>query len=167
MHANGARLLGGDAAKCFGILDLARCTKRHGMRKFGGPVQAHAYAAFEISANYQRQLRILLQTVEQHSRFVGLIAVEKRRVRAHRHSKGANVVLVHRVTELQILRAVHVEKLRPRPNHKKLADLFFGRQLVQSSLRPFLAVTIEANGSRNGVLFLRQRCRGNQDAQHQ
>ena len=47
------------------------------MGKRGGPVQAHGDAALEIGRDQQRQLRILLQAIEQLGRLEGLAAVQK------------------------------------------------------------------------------------------
>ena len=66
------------------------------------------------------------------------------------------MILAHGVAQLEILGAVEVEEFRPNPDHEKLSNLFFERQLAESFLSPFLAFAVETNGSGVLIFFLRQ-----------
>ena len=87
MYSDGTRLLASDPAESFRILPVAGCADRHGIGKCCGPVQAVADAQFEIGRNQQRQLGILLQTVQQIGSFIGLVLVEEWRLITYRHCK--------------------------------------------------------------------------------
>ena len=75
MHADGTRLLGGDAAEIFRVLQAAGCCNSHCVREGGRAIQAIADAEFKVRGNEQRELRFALQTVRQVRGFVGLILV--------------------------------------------------------------------------------------------
>jgi hypothetical protein len=57
------------------------------------------------------------------------------------------------VAKLQVLGRLYVQKLGAHPDHKKLADFFFRRELAQGLLRPFFACAIEMDGARLLILF--------------
>src|SRR6266436_10401027 len=63
------------------------------------------------------------------------------------------MILAHAVAQLQILWTVHVEELRPHPDHEELTNFFFQGELAQGLLRPFFAVTIKMNGARVLIFF--------------
>ena len=63
------------------------------------------------------------------------------------------MIFVHDVAQLQIFGTVYIEKLRPHPDHEKLADLFFQGELTQGLLRPFLAAMVEIDRSRLLIFF--------------
>src|SRR6266700_563698 len=88
------------------------------------------------------------------SSFVRLIPVQKWRLKAHRHGERPDVIFLHLVAKLEVLGAVHVEKFRPHPDHEKLPDLFFERQLAQGLLRPFFTSMIEVDGAGTLEFFL-------------
>src|SRR5450755_4786889 len=102
VHADGASLLRGNAAEGFRILQFAGSSECHGMGEFGGAVDSHGHSALEIRRNQQRDWGILLQAVQQLRGFVGLGAVEKRRVPSNRHSESAEVVFAYAVAKLEI-----------------------------------------------------------------
>ncbi len=112
--------------------------------------------ALKIGGEEQRQFGILLQPVEQFGSLIGLTAIEKWRLPRHRHGKRADVIFAHGVAQLQILGTVYIEKLRPHPDHEKLADLFFQRQLLEGLLCPFFAAMIEIDGTRVLILLFGQ-----------
>jgi len=123
-------------SKASAVIQLACRSERHGVGKRRSPLQTHGDTALEISRNQQRQLGISLQTVQQLSSFVRLIPVQKWRLKAHRHGERPDVIFLHLVAKLEVLGAVHVEKFRPHPDHEKLPDLFFERQLARRSSPP-------------------------------
>ena len=104
-------------------------------------------SALKIGRDQQRQFRFLLQPVQQFRGFVRLVAVEKRRVPTHRHSERTDMILVDFVTKLQILGALDVQELGPHPDHEKLSNFFFRRELAQRFLRPLFAVAIKMDGT--------------------
>ena len=59
----------------------------HGVRERGGAMKAHGDSALKIGSEEQRQFGILLQTVEQFGSLIGLVAIEKWRLPAHRHGE--------------------------------------------------------------------------------
>ena len=128
-------------------------------------MKTHGDSALKIGGKEQRQLGVLLQTIEQFGGLIGLAAIEERRLPAHRHGERADVILAHGVAQLQILGAVDVEELRPHPDHEKLSDFFLEGELAQGLLRPFFAVTVEMNGAGVLIFFLGQG--GHTDGQEQ
>ena len=148
MHTDRTGLLRRDPPEGFRVIQLACRSERHGVGKRRSPLQTHGDTALEISRNQQRQLGISLQTVQQLSSFVRLIPVQKWRLKAHRHGERPDVIFLHLVAKLEVLGAVHVEKFRPHPDHEKLPDLFFERQLAQGLLRPFFTSMIKVDGAR-------------------
>ena len=65
----------------------------------------------------------------------------------------------------EILGAVDVEELGPYPDHEKLSDFFFERELAQRLLRPLFAAVVEID--RAGVLVFFFGEAGQADGQQQ
>ena len=125
MDANGPRFLRRDAAKCLGVVSLAIGAKGHRVGKIGRPHEARGDSTLEICGDQQGQLGVVLHPVQQLRRFVGLAAQKKWPIHVHRHGKRTDVVLLHGLAQLQILRALHVEEAGAAPDHEDLTDLFF------------------------------------------
>ena len=87
VHADGAGLLGSNAAEGLGVLLLPSRAEGHGVGKRGCAAKAHGDPALKIGGEEQRQFGILLQAVEQFGSFVGLTAIEKWRLPRHRHGE--------------------------------------------------------------------------------
>src|SRR5580698_5102638 len=79
------------------------------------------------------------------------------------------MVFADAVAELQVFRGVDVQKFGAHPDHKKLADFFFGRELAQGSRCPFFAFAIKMNTARLQILFVGERRAGEdpEDCQEQ
>lgn len=148
MDADGPRLEAGNSAKSLRIFHAPGRANRHRVGKRRRPMQPVADPKLEIRRNQQRQLGIRLQPVEQLRRFERFIAIQKRRLIAHRHSKRSDVILVHGVAQLRVVGTVGIEKLRPRPDHEQLPNFFLHRHFVQSLLRPSFALAVEPNRQR-------------------
>ena len=87
VHADGARLLGRDAAEGFGVLRLSGSAEGHGVREHGCAMETHGDSALKVGGEEQRQFGVLLQTIEQFGGLVGLVAIEERGLPAHRHGE--------------------------------------------------------------------------------
>ena len=62
--------------------------------------------------------------IQQLGCFIGLGAIEERRIVRHGHGKRSDVILAHDIAELKVFRTIDVEVLRPHPDHEHLPDLF-------------------------------------------
>ena len=160
MHPDRARFQRRDAPKIFRVLQLAVGAEGHRVREIRAPDQPDRHPALEIRRNQQRQLRFALQSVQQFRRFVRPRAQKKWTIHRHAHGKRAHVILPHVIAELQVLRALHIQKLRPAPDHEHLPDLLLQRQLAQRLLRPAIAFATVLNGTPRYMFFLGERRRG-------
>ena len=128
---------------------LPSAAEGHGVRKVRGAQQAHGHAALKISCEQQRQLRFLLQTVEQFRNLVRLGAQQERAIDVNRHGERAHVIFLHGLEPLEILGALHVEKAGAAPDHEDLADFFFDGEPVERLLGPLVAARgVEGSGAR-------------------
>ena len=75
MHADSASFLRSDASEGLGIVQFSGSAEGHGMGKYCRSVKAHGDAALEISRDQQGQFGILLQTIEEYGRLIGLVPV--------------------------------------------------------------------------------------------
>ena len=140
VHADGSRFLRRNASEVLRVFELAVGAEGHGVRKVRAPHQPRRNPALKIRRKQQRQLRVLLQPVQQFGRLVRLAAQQERAIHVHRHGKRTHVILLHVLAQLQVLRTLHVEKAGAAPDHEDLANFLFDRQLAQRLLRPLVAV---------------------------
>ena len=167
MYANGARFFRSNAAKVFRVFQFAIPAKRHGMGKDGGSHQSHGHATLKIRGKQKRKLRIALHTIQQLGSFVGLTTQQIRPIDMHCHREGADVILLYRFLQLQILRILLVEKTGAAPDHEYLAHLLFQGQLVEGLLRPFFAIAGEMYRSWMLIFIFRGGRRSQQESEYQ
>src|SRR5579884_990766 len=137
------------------------------MRKNRCPVQSHRNAAFEISGENQRQLRLTLQLVRYGRGFERLVAIQERSFFAHREREAAQVILADGVAQFHEIWAGDVEELGMRPHHEQLPDLLLDAELLQRLLRPFFPVVVEMHRAMLDVLLARMQNRIHAKDYHQ
>ncbi len=136
VHADGARLGGGDASELIGVPEVAGGAKRHGMRKAGAAVESHRQAALKVGGKQQRQLAIALQLVGEHRRVQRTPLEQQAAIDVRGDAEGAEVVLFHLIAQHQVVRAAEVHEIDLGPDHEQLADFFLQRHLVKRLLSP-------------------------------
>ena len=77
VHADGTRFLRCDPTKIFGIFRFAGGSKGHGVREDSGSIQTHGNTPLKISGEYQWQLGLFLQPVEQFGSFKRLVSEQE------------------------------------------------------------------------------------------
>ena len=125
-----------DAAEVLRVFSLAVGPEGHRVRKIRRSHQARRNPALEIGGEQQRQLRFVLQSVQQLCRLVRLAAQKERPVHMNRHGERAHVILLHGIAQLQVLGTLHVEKASPAPDHEDLSDLLFHASSCAASSPP-------------------------------
>ncbi len=130
-------------------------------------MQAHGDATLEVGGHQQGKPGILLQAIKQRGRLIGLVAIEERAFGAYRHGQAANMVFANGVAQLEVFRALGIQKFGVHPDHEQLAYLLFDGHLVEGFFRPLLAVAIEAQGTGLLKFFFRRSRRGQQAEEQQ
>src|SRR5712691_11923930 len=77
VHADGTCFLRCEPAEIFGIFRFAGGSKGHRMREDSGSIQTHGNTPLKISGEYQWQLGLLLQPVEQFGGFKRLVSEQE------------------------------------------------------------------------------------------
>ena len=116
------------------------------MRKDRCAIQPHRHAALKIRRNNQRQLRDLLQPVQQLGGHIGLALQQHRAIHRHGHAQRADVIFADVVAQLNPDGIGVIQELHLRPDHEELPDFLFGRHPAQRLVGPLAPVAIKMNG---------------------
>ena len=117
------------------------------MRKIRDLFQAVGKTAFKIRREDQRKLRIALQLIGQHRGLEGRRLEQQAVLEGYGNAEASNVVLAHRVAQVDVLGAGHIHEVRASPDHEHLPDLLLQRHLFQRLTRPLLAFLVEMDGA--------------------
>src|SRR5579864_4123196 len=95
--------------------------------------------------------------IQQYRGFIRFALEEEPAIDRNRHGEPAHVILVHCVAQLGIDIAVVIQKLRARPHHEQLPNFLVGGELMQSLLRPLLAIAVKMEWAGLLKAVLRER----------
>ena len=136
LHTDGASFGGTDATELVGVVGIDGRTEGHGVRKDGASAQTHGQAALEVGGKQKRQVAIALKLVDDRRGLQGTGADEQTALGGSGDAPGAEMVLVHRVAQPEVLRAIEVPEVHLGPDHEELANLLFERHVREGALGP-------------------------------
>ena len=91
--------------------------------------------------------RIALQAIDQFRSHQRLRLIQHRPAGGHGQHHAADVIFADRFEQFEPVRVAVVHRLRLGEDHDQLPDLLLRRHLVQHLVGPFLAVSIEVDGT--------------------
>ena len=117
------------------------------MGEDGASVKAHGKTALEIGGEEQGEFAVSLKLVGEGGGIERTALEEEAAIHGRGDAEGSEVVALHGVAELEVVRAIDVEELDPCPDHDELADFVFDGHLAEGAVCPVDSGGIIGGGS--------------------
>ena len=129
MNAQSPALLRRNAAEFFGVCQVPGGAESHGVGKHcGSEKTSRQHTSFKVSGDQERELRFLLQLVEQCDRLVSTVKIVGPSLGRHRHSERTNMIFPDVIPEFEVMGTPTIQELHPQADHEELPDLLFERK---------------------------------------
>ena len=124
VHPQGPALLRCNASELLCIFQVPGRSKSHRMREHRRSKEVRRKnPALEVPSDQQRQVRFLLQLIQQRNRLKPAVHIACPPLRRDRHGQRADVIFTNIVTELDVIGTLSMQKFHPHPDHEQLPDL--------------------------------------------
>ena len=126
VHAQSPAFLCGDATELLGVSQVPGSAKSHRVRKHGRSEKMRRQdTPLKIPSDQQRQLRLLLELVEQGNGLLATATIAGPTLRRRRHGQRADVIFANVIAELEVAGTPPIQEFHPQADHEKLPDLLF------------------------------------------
>jgi hypothetical protein len=115
-----------DATELLGVSQVPGSAKSHRVRKYSRSEKMRRQdTPLKISSDQKRQLRLVLQLVEQRNDLIATANIAGPTLRRRRHGQRADMIFANVITELEVAGTPSIQEFHPHADHEELPDLFF------------------------------------------